>query len=294
MAIAWKKIAAKVSGILCSAAVMAGCMGADTALAVERTYTVKSGDTLKKIAREQYGSDDWWEVLEELNQDQIDDPNLIYTGWELKLSADSSELVERSDCSVSVLVKYLDSQGADQESVKEFLRQGTWPVGISVPARDSVLTSDGAIDWTQAPQNGYQLDESGAAIKEIYVPQVGEVVDRYGSAGGRYTSPMIGGQPYAYDQRSLPYVEDDSSYHIYQVTGDISQLENYVNSCTDETVVSIVRDSAAKYYEGDISKMVVWKGTTAAAFGCAGGAMQYEFPLSMDVLCSLGILQEIQ
>lgn len=261
----WKKIAARVSGIMISAAVMAGCISSDTALAVERTYTVESGDTLSKIAQEQYGSDQW-EILYELNKDQIANPNRITTGQTLILSATSSDLVEQSQCSVSMLVKYLYSNRADN-AVESFLRNGEWPEGVSVPISDNVLTQNGSIDWSQAPQDGYLLDAQGNAVKETCIPQIGEVFDRYGSEYGRYACPVIDGQAYAYNKRSLPYVEDVSSYHQYQVCGDISQ------------------------YGG--GQMTVWRGTAAAAFGQEGGAIQYQFPASMKELCQHGILREI-
>ena len=49
------------------------------------TYTVKGGDNLWKIAREQLGSESKWKEIYNLNQDIIKDPNLIRAGWKLKL-----------------------------------------------------------------------------------------------------------------------------------------------------------------------------------------------------------------
>lgn len=292
----WKKIVTKVSGMMLSAVVMAGCIGADTALAVERTYTVESGDTLEKIAEEQYGSRDWWDVLYTLNQSSIQDPNAIYIGQQLKLSTDSSPLVEQSDCSVPMLLKYiLVTGGVEEESAKSFLAQGTWPDGLSVPASDAVLTQEGRIDWSQAPENGYTLDAQGKPVKAVYVPQMNEVIDRYGSSTGRYTSPVNGAVPYSYDDRSLPYVEDVSSYHQYRVTGDISRLEEYVNACRsqDAATADLIDRMVNQYYQGDIHNMKVYSGEVAPAFGHKGGGIQYEFPLSIDILCRLGILQEV-
>lgn len=292
----WGKIVTRVSGMMLSAVVMAGCIGADTALAVERTYTVESGDTLKKIAQEQYGSGDWWDVLYTINQNRIQDPDVIYAGQELILSADSSQLVEQSECSVSMLLKYMAStKKVEEEAAKNFLTQGTWPDGLSVPASDDVLTQEGAIDWSQAPENGYTLDAQGNAVKTVYVPQVDEMLDRYGLPEGRYTSPMGASGPYSYEERSLPYVEDQSSYHQYRVTGDISRLEEYVDACRsqDAATAAWIDHMVDQYYQGDIHNMVVYRGEVAPAFGHRGGGIQYEFPLSIEILCKLGILQEI-
>jgi hypothetical protein len=49
------------------------------------TYTVKSGDSLSKIAKEQLGDAGRWREIYNLNRDQISDPNLIRPGQELAL-----------------------------------------------------------------------------------------------------------------------------------------------------------------------------------------------------------------
>ena len=43
-----------------------------------KTYTVKAGDTLSKIAAERLGSQDRWKELWELNKDRVANANLIY------------------------------------------------------------------------------------------------------------------------------------------------------------------------------------------------------------------------
>ena len=57
---------------------------APTAPAV-KTYTVKAGDTLSKIAREHLGSADAYMKIFELNKDQLSDPDKIQPGQELRL-----------------------------------------------------------------------------------------------------------------------------------------------------------------------------------------------------------------
>lgn len=46
-------------------------------------YTVKSGDSLSKIAKELYGDAQQWHKIHQANQDQIKDPNLIHPGQKL-------------------------------------------------------------------------------------------------------------------------------------------------------------------------------------------------------------------
>ena len=54
-------------------------------LAGGRTYTVKAGDTLSKIAKETYGDASQWKQIQTANADLIRDPDKIQAGWTLKL-----------------------------------------------------------------------------------------------------------------------------------------------------------------------------------------------------------------
>lgn len=50
-----------------------------------RTYTVKAGDTLSKIAKHEYGDASQWHKIHEANRDLIPNPDLIHPGQTLKL-----------------------------------------------------------------------------------------------------------------------------------------------------------------------------------------------------------------
>ena len=52
----------------------------------EVTYTVQSGDSLSKIAREKYGDGTKWKAIFEANRDQISNPDLIHPGQVLKIA----------------------------------------------------------------------------------------------------------------------------------------------------------------------------------------------------------------
>ena len=56
-----------------------------TAPAAGRTYTVKAGDTLSEIARDQLGSASAYMKIFELNKDQLSDPDKIKPGQVLRL-----------------------------------------------------------------------------------------------------------------------------------------------------------------------------------------------------------------
>ena len=45
-----------------------------------RTYTVKAGDSLSKIAKREYGDASQWTRIYEANKGSIKDPDLIYPG----------------------------------------------------------------------------------------------------------------------------------------------------------------------------------------------------------------------
>jgi len=59
--------------------------GAASAQAGEQTYTVKSGDTLGKIAKELLGDSNAYMDIFNANKDQLSDPNKIKPGQVLKI-----------------------------------------------------------------------------------------------------------------------------------------------------------------------------------------------------------------
>jgi nucleoid-associated protein YgaU len=58
-----------------------------TPAAAAETYTVKSGDSLSKIAKHVYGDASKWHAIFDANRDQIKNPDLIHPGQVLKLPA---------------------------------------------------------------------------------------------------------------------------------------------------------------------------------------------------------------
>lgn len=57
------------------------------AAASAKTYTVKSGDTLSKIAKDQLGNASAYMKIYEANRDQLSDPDKIKPGQVLKIPA---------------------------------------------------------------------------------------------------------------------------------------------------------------------------------------------------------------
>jgi|tagenome__1003787_1003787.scaffolds.fasta_scaffold20130140_2 nucleoid-associated protein YgaU len=60
-------------------------MGAGAGSSGHRTYTVKSGDSLSKIAKEYYGNAGDFMKIFEANRDKLQDPNKIQPGQELAI-----------------------------------------------------------------------------------------------------------------------------------------------------------------------------------------------------------------
>lgn len=55
---------------------------ASTPLPVQRTYTVRSGDTMRAIAQRFYGDEMQWKRIYQANRDRIPNPDVIHVGQE--------------------------------------------------------------------------------------------------------------------------------------------------------------------------------------------------------------------
>lgn len=180
--------------------------------------------------------------------------------------------LKETTCTSDELYIYL--KNIDTDYAETFLKTGEWPDEIQIPKNASVLNKDGSINWTKAAAGGYKLDKDGNPIKEKFIPKIGEVIDRYGPANGRYTSPIIDGKSFEYTERSLPYVENLSNYHKYEVIGDFSKIEEYVKNCPDAKLKVKIDATVTAYYDGDYSKLVSYKGEAATVEGWGkGGAI---------------------
>lgn len=59
--------------------------GSSTAPAGGKTYTVKAGDNLSKIAKQFYGDPGKWKKIHAANSDKIPNPDLIHPGLQLTI-----------------------------------------------------------------------------------------------------------------------------------------------------------------------------------------------------------------
>ena len=65
----------------------AGAPAAGAPEAASTFYTVKSGDTLSKIAQEHYGAASKYNIIFEANQPMLSDPDKIFPGQQLRIPA---------------------------------------------------------------------------------------------------------------------------------------------------------------------------------------------------------------
>ena len=80
------RVAAKPGASWAQAAPAQAQAAATTPSATERSYVVKSGDSLSKIAKELYGEAKRWPEIYEANKQLIgDNPNLIHPGQKLRI-----------------------------------------------------------------------------------------------------------------------------------------------------------------------------------------------------------------
>jgi nucleoid-associated protein YgaU len=57
--------------------------GMDVPASRGETYTVKSGDSLSKIAKQYYGDASQWQRIYDVNRETVSNPDLIHPGQKL-------------------------------------------------------------------------------------------------------------------------------------------------------------------------------------------------------------------
>nr|WP_322783618.1 TNT domain-containing protein [Streptococcus acidominimus] len=154
------------------------------------------------------------------------------------------------------------------------------------------MDTKGHIKWPKTG-DGFVLDGAGNPITEPAHLKAGQLVDRYGSSGGRFTSPIIDGEVTPFNKRGLPYPESYQPYHRYEVVMDITE-ENIVKAFNG---APIELQNAIKSKLSDFNLTVndladIRKGEIAKVFG-QGGGMQNQFKSGIDIYEKLGLLKEV-
>lgn len=65
--------------------------GSSSTASTGTTYTVKSGDSLSKIAKHFYGDGSKWKIIHAANSAKIPNPDLIHPGLELTIPAKENQ-----------------------------------------------------------------------------------------------------------------------------------------------------------------------------------------------------------
>lgn len=117
---------------------------AGTGVYAAESYTVESGDYLKKIARNVYGDEALWEIIYEANKEAIRNPNLIYAGQVFVIP----DLTEETTT----------AQQGETEQVSEIVPEST--IGEMQPEEKTYSTLE---EYLNDPEVKAELDAQVAA-----------------------------------------------------------------------------------------------------------------------------------
>ncbi|WP_105197356.1 glycohydrolase toxin TNT-related protein [Streptococcus suis] len=173
-----------------------------------------------------------------------------------------------------------------------YLSKSTDFNGNPVPVRSlDYLKADGTINWP--PEDGFVLRADGSADKTEATLRAGDVIDRYGSPHGTFTSPVIDGDILDYDTRGLPYPESYQAYHQYEITTDITMenIQKAYDNLPDSSKIEFDTQLARRRKE--LSNLASnYIGSIDTVFG-AGGGTQIQFGGSVQFYIDLGLIREI-
>jgi len=166
--------------------------------------------------------------------------------------------------------------------------------GKQVPVRSrDFVDAQGNIKWPPKGTDGFVVDSAGNPITEPANLKAGQMIDRFGSNGGRFTSPVDNGEVLPFNTRGLPYPEGYQVYHQYEVVKDITK-ENIVKSYNQSP--KIIQDKVSvemKKYNLSFDDLAnIRQGEIAKVFG-QGGGTQIQFGTGISIYELLGLLKEI-
>ena len=166
--------------------------------------------------------------------------------------------------------------------------------GKQVPVRSrDFVDAQGNIKWPPKGTDGFVVDSAGNPITEPANLKAGQMIDRFGSNGGRFTSPVDNGEVLPFNTRGLPYPEGYQVYHQYEVVKDITK-ENIVKSYNQspKIIQNKVSVEMKKYNLSFDDLANIRQGEIAKVFG-QGGGTQIQFGTGISIYELLGLLKEI-
>ena len=165
--------------------------------------------------------------------------------------------------------------------------------GKQIPVRSrSFVDNEGHIKWPETG-DGFVLDSAGNPITQPADLKAGQVLDRFGSNGGRFASPVDNGEKLPFNRRGLPYPEDYQPYHQYEVIQDLTK-ENILKAYNEAPIElqNYIKNQliVKKLTVEDLSN--INKGVISKAFG-QGGGEQIMFGYKIKIYEELGLLREV-
>ena len=166
--------------------------------------------------------------------------------------------------------------------------------GKQVPVRSrDFVDAQGNIKWPPKGTDGFVVDSAGNPITKPANLKAGQVIDRFGSNGGRFTSPVDNGEILPFNTRGLPYPEGYQAYHQYEVVKDITKenIRRAFKEASHNTQIDIM--NTLTDYNLNLDDLVdIRQGQIAKVFG-QGGGMQIQFKTSLSIYEDLGLLREV-
>ena len=235
-----------------------------------------------------------------LNKVKVDVEAPKYNREQILKNLEESRLARES----SKFDNYLRKEYAQQG--KYFLERITMPNGkraylsadvfegkqVPVRSRDFV-DAQGNIKWPPKGTDGFVVDSAGNPITKPANLKAGQVIDRFGSNGGRFASPVDNGEILPFNTRGLPYPEGHQVYHQYEVVKDITR-ENILKAFNEASIEmqDAIRSKLSDFNLSIEDLAEVKQGQIAKVFG-QGGGTQIQFKSSIDFYEELGFLKEV-
>ncbi|HEL1198300.1 TPA: glycohydrolase toxin TNT-related protein, partial [Streptococcus equi subsp. zooepidemicus] len=160
--------------------------------------------------------------------------------------------------------------------------------GKQIPVRSRAFVDEaGHIKWPNA--DGFMVDNLGNPITEQVTLKAGQIIDRYGSSSGRFTSPIENGVTLPFNKRGLPYPEGYQDYHKYELVMDLTK-KNIVNAYyqSEEIIRKQISVEMKKWNLSFDDLANIQKGEIAKVFG-QGGGIQIKFPTGVGIYKKMGL-----
>ena len=167
--------------------------------------------------------------------------------------------------------------------------------GKQVPVRSrDFVDAQGKIKWPPPGTDGFVVDSAGNPITQPANLKARQVIDRFGSNGWRFASPVDNGEILPFNTRGLPYPEGYQVYHQYEIVKDIN-LENVKAGFSRLSDIDKAKlNDAMRKFDFTFDDLAnPLKGKIDKVFG-QGGGVQIKFITSVEWYEKLGLLREVK